>query len=233
MPPIRVLIVDDHRLFRQGLRQICEVVGGFEVVGEAENGEQAIDLARRLQPDVVLMDISMPVLDGVQATSSITENDPAMRVIVLTMFRQDRYVFEAIKAGARGYLLKDCDEQDLVDAIQAVHRGEALIEPYLAVKVLEEFRRISQGPLGGEDDTEQLTPGEMDVLRLVSQGQDNKGIAGELVLSERTVANRLSYIYQKLHVNNRTQAALFALRRGWATLDDGEEAGDEAGKPGP
>ena len=231
MPAIRVLIVDDHRLFRQGLRQICEVVGGFEVVGEAENGEQAIDLARRLQPDVVLMDISMPVLDGVQATSSITEHDPAMRVVVLTMYRQDRYVFEAIKAGARGYLLKDCDEQDLVDAIRAVHRGEALIEPYLAAKVLEEFRRISQGPLGEDDDTERLTPGEMDVLRLVSQGQDNKGIAEELVLSERTVANRLSYIYQKLHVNNRTQAALFALRRGWATLADGEETGDEAGEP--
>jgi len=233
MSPIRVLIVDDHRLFRQGLRQICEVVGGFEVVGEAENGEQAIDLARRLKPDVVLMDISMPVLDGVQATSAITEHDPTLRVIVLTMYRQDRYVFEAIKAGARGYMLKDCDEQDLVDAVRAVHRGEALIEPYLAAKVLEEFRRISQEPSGEDDSTEQLTPGEMDVLRLVSQGQDNKGIAEELVLSERTVANRLSYIYQKLHVNNRTQAALFALRRGWATLADGEETGDRAGEDTP
>ena len=221
MPPIRVLIADDHRLFRQGLRQICETVGGFEVVGEAENGQVAVDLARQLKPDVILMDINMPVLDGVQATSFIAENTPAVRVIILTMYRQDRYVFEAIKAGARGYLLKDIDEQNLIDAIRAVYRGEALINPSMAARLLDEFRRLSQASATTAD-TENLTPAEMEVLRLVAQGADNKAVADQLALSERTVANRLSGIYEKLHVNNRTQAALFALRRGWAQLDRDE-----------
>jgi DNA-binding NarL/FixJ family response regulator len=218
MPPIRVLIADDHRLFRQGLRQICETVGGFEVVGEAENGQVAVDLAHQLEPDVILMDINMPVLDGVQATSFIAENTPAVRVIILTMYRQDRYVFEAIKAGARGYLLKDIDEEELVKAVRVVHQGEALIDPGLAAKLLNEFRRMGAGT-PETDPTERLTQAEMDVLRLVAQGEDNKTIAEQLSLTERTVANRLSDVYQKLHVNNRTQAALFALRRGWAQLD--------------
>ena len=152
------------------------------------------------------------------ATSLIVEANPSARVIILTMYRQDRYVFEAIKAGARGYLLKDVDEGDLVAAIRAVHQGEALINPSLAVKLLDEFRRLSQGADETED-TENLTPGEMEVLRLVAQGADNKTVAEQLILSERTVANRLSSIYEKLHVNNRTQAALVALRRGWATLE--------------
>jgi DNA-binding NarL/FixJ family response regulator len=219
MAPIRMLLADDHRLFRQGMRQICEVLGGFEVVGEAENGEEAVQMALEMQPDVILMDINMPVLDGVQATAIITENNPAVRVIILTMYRQDRYVFEAIKAGARGYLLKDADEQELVDVVRAVHRGEALIDPALASKVLDEFRRLSQLTVE-EGDIESLTPGELDVLRLVAQGADNKAISEQLFLSESTVANRLSTIYQKLHVNNRTQAALVALRRGWAVLDE-------------
>jgi DNA-binding NarL/FixJ family response regulator len=213
-----VLIADDHRLFRQGLRQICETVGGFEVVGEAENGQVAVDLARQLKPDVILMDINMPVLDGVQATSFITENTQAVRVIILTMYRQDRYVFEAIKAGARGYLLKDIDEEELVKAVRVVQQGEALIDPGLAAKLLSEFRRMGTATPETEP-AERLTQAEMDVLRLVAQGEDNKTIAEQLGLTERTVANRLSDVYQKLHVNNRTQAALFALRRGWAQLD--------------
>jgi NarL family two-component system response regulator LiaR len=134
------------------------------------------------------------------------------------MYRQDRYVFEAIKAGARGYLLKDIDERELVVAIRAVHRGEALINPSLAAKLLDEFRRLSQ--VADEvKDMDGLTQGEMEVLRLVAQGADNKTVADRLALSERTIANRLSSIYEKLHVNNRTQAALVALRRGWTTLD--------------
>lgn len=216
MSHIRVLIADDHRLFREGLRQICEIVGGFEVVGEAENGQKTIDLAQQLEPDVVLMDIQMPGLDGVQATRSITELVPAAKVIILTMYRQDHYVFEALKAGARGYLLKDTDGQALIKAVRAVHRGEALIDPATAARVLEEFRRLSQLVSA---DSEKLTEGEMDVLRLVAEGEENKVIAERLFISESTVANRLREIYQKLRVNNRTQAALSALRRGWAKLD--------------
>ena len=126
--PIRVLLVDDHKLFRQGLRQICEIKGGFEVVGEAENGQEAVELASQLRPDVILMDINMPVLDGVQATSYIAEADPAVRIIILTMYRRDDYVFDAIRAGARGYLLKDTDWEELIDAVRRVHRGEDVVQ---------------------------------------------------------------------------------------------------------
>jgi DNA-binding NarL/FixJ family response regulator len=218
MSSIRVLIADDHALFREGLRQICEAVGKFQVVGEAENGRQAVELASQLKPDVILMDINMPVLDGVAAASEISITNPDTRVIMLTMYRQDRFVFDAIKAGARGYLLKDMDGKQLVATVQAVYDGDALIDATLAAQVLEEFRRIAKTPSGAEK-LERLTPGEMDVLQLVAQGEDNKTIAQRLTIAERTVANRLGEIFQKLHVNNRTQAALVALRRGWAKLD--------------
>lgn len=221
MSQIRVLIADDHRIVRQGLRHVCERTGGFAVVGEAQNGQEAVEMAQELRPDVILMDVNMPVLDGVQATRRVVAAEPSMRVIILTMYRQDRYVFEAIKAGARGYLLKDVDEEDLVAAIRAVCRGEALINPTLASNLLDEFRRLSQ-TTDGAGEPEHLTEAEMDVLRLVAQGADNRTVAERLVLSERTVANRLSSVYQKLHVNNRTQATLIALRRGWAQLEEEE-----------
>lgn len=229
MPPIeennrsiRILIADDHRLFRQGLVQICESKGNFSVISEAENGQEAVDLAQRLKPDVVLMDIRMPVLDGVQATGMITEADPEMPVIVLTMYQEDQFIFDAIRAGARGYLLKDTDADELLDAIQVVLRGEALIDPLIATRVLDEFRRLNDPELAHQDELERLTEGEMTVLRLVAQGDDNRAIAASLNLAESTVANRLRVIYQKLLVNNRTQAALYALRRGWASLDEDE-----------
>jgi DNA-binding NarL/FixJ family response regulator len=224
--PIRLLIADDHRLFRQGLRQICETVGGFQVVGEAENGQQAVELAHDLRPDVVLMDVNMPGFDGVQATDAIVRDNPSTRVIILTMYRQDSLVFSAIKAGARGYLLKDTDEQILFDAIRAVHQGEALIEPRVSTRLLEEFRRLAEAA-DRQPGEAVLTQGEMQVLKLVAEGKDNQSIARQLSLSERTVANRLSVIYSKLGVNSRTQAALFALRRGWVSLDTGLEE-DEA-----
>ncbi|MCR4406698.1 MAG: response regulator transcription factor [Anaerolineae bacterium] len=230
MSPIRVLIADDHRLFRQGLRHVCQAAGGIEVVGEAEDGWEAVRLAQQLKPDVILMDIQMPGQDGVEATRLITANDPPVRVIILTMYRQDQYVFEAIKAGARGYLLKDIDERELVEAIRAVHRGDALINPGLAARLLEEFRRLSRGETTGE--TERLTDGEMQVLRLVAQGADNKTVAERLALSERTVSNRLSEIYRKLHVNSRTQAALVALRRGWVTLEENQNHNGHEGHKG-
>lgn len=220
---IRILIADDHRLFRQGLVQICESRGGFSMIAEAENGQEAVDLAQQLKPDVILMDIRMPVLDGVQATGLITATDPEIPVIVLTMYREDQFIFDAIRAGARGYLLKDTDADELLDAIQVVHHGEALIDPLIATRVLEEFRRLNDPEIVQQEQLERLTEGEMTVLRLVAQGEDNRAIAASLNLAESTVANRLRIIYQKLHVNNRTQAALYALRRGWASLDDEDD----------
>lgn len=217
---IRVMLADDHRLFRQGLAQICELRGGFCVVGETDNGRDAIAMARELHPDVILMDIRMPVLDGVQATLAITAEMPDVHVIVLTMHREDRFVFDAIKAGARGYLLKDVDADDLLAAIRVVHRGEALIDPIIASSVLNEFRRLNAPDSAEGGKIEQLTDGEMEVLIRVAQGIDNHEVAEELGLADSTVANRLRTIYQKLHVNNRTQAALFALKKGWVTLEE-------------
>jgi len=218
MPAIRVLLADDHTLFRQGLRQICEIKGGFEVVGEAANGAEAARLAGELQPDVVLIDINMPILNGIEATARIVEANPDARVIVLTMYRQDHYVFDAIKAGARGYLLKNADAGELVEGVREVYQGRALIDTHIAARVLDEFRRLRRGdsPAG---DVMELTSSEMDVLRLVAEGADNQAIAAHLNVSSQTVANRLGVIYQKLQVNNRTQAALVALRRGWVELD--------------
>ena len=218
MTTIRILLADDHNLFRQGLRQICEVKGGFTVVGEAANGEQAARLAEELQPDLILIDINMPQLNGIEATAQIMAANPQARIIVLTMYRQDRYVFDAIKAGAKGYLLKNTDAQELIAGIHQVYQGGALLDPHIAARALAEFRRLSQAA-DESDHVAELTAGEMAVLRLVAEGLDNPAIAQRLSLSAQTVANRMRIIYQKLQVNGRTQAALYALREGWADLD--------------
>ena len=216
MSPVRILIADDHTLVRQGLRQLCEGLGGFTVVAEAETGSQAVALARTTRPDVILMDIVMPDLDGVEAIRQIMCDTPAARIIALTMYRQEQYMLDAIQAGARGYLLKTVDARDLIAAIEAVHRGDYLIDPIIAARVLSELH------LGMPElpRVEPLTEGEMTVLRLVARGVDNQEIAQALNYSVYTVSNRLRTIYAKLHVNNRTQAALYALRQGWAVLDE-------------
>ena len=216
MPPIRILIADDHTLVRQGLRQLCEGLGGFTVVAEAENGAQAVALVRMAQPDVILMDIVMPGVDGVEAIRQIMRETPGARIIALTMYRQEQYMLDAIRAGARGYLLKTVDARDLIAAIEAVHRGEYLIDPIIAARVLGDFHlSLPEQPGIGP-----LTESEMAVLRLVAHGVENEHIAQALNYSVYTVVNRLRTIYEKLHVNNRTQAALYALRQGWATLDE-------------
>jgi DNA-binding NarL/FixJ family response regulator len=221
MAAIRILIADDHQFFRRGLVAACEAEG-FEVVGEAENGQQAVDLARDTQPDVILMDIKMPIVDGVQATRLIVEENPAARVIILTTFQRDEYVFDALRSGASGYLLKDAREEDLARGVRSVAQGGVLLDDQVAVQMIGEFRRLGQADPVTMAGMEQLTKGEREVLQQVAAGLDNAEIAAELHLSEKTVANRVSVIYSKLRVKNRVQAALYALRRGWAELHPDE-----------
>jgi NarL family two-component system response regulator LiaR len=216
MPSIRLLLADDHTLVRQGLRQLCEGLGGFTVVAEAENGAQAVELARTTQPDVILMDIVMPDVDGVEAIRQIMCENPVARIITLTMYRQEQYMLTAIRAGARGYLLKTVNADELIAAIKAVHRGDYLIDPIIAARVLSELHLgIPETPR-----MEPLSEGEMAVLRLVARGTNNQDIARTLNYSVYTVSNRLRTIYDKLCVSNRTQAALYALRQGWVSLDE-------------
>ncbi|WMT58601.1 response regulator transcription factor [Truepera radiovictrix] len=215
----RLLICDDHAMFRQGLRSILETEEGFRVIGEAATGREAVRYALETHPDVILMDIQMPELDGVAATKTILEEFPDAKVIILTMYRQDRYVFEAVKAGARGYLLKDAGADDLISAIRRVDEGETLLRAELAASVLDEFSRAkSETPEHPEHRLSELTEREATILRLLAQGASNQEIAVSLGVSEKTVRNRLSEIFSKLRLNNRTQAALYALREGIATL---------------
>lgn len=213
---IRVLLADDHALFRQGLRSLLESEG-LRVIGEAVNGREAVRYAAETHPDVILMDIQMPELDGVKATQSILEIDPAARVIILTMYRQDRYVFEAVKAGARGYILKDADATTLLEAIGRVAAGEALLDADLAQSVLDDFRDKKE-ILPSEKHSD-LNERETTILKLLAQGYSNQDIALRLDISEKTVRNRLSEIFTKLQLNNRTQAALYAIREGIANLE--------------
>lgn len=217
---IRLLLCDDHAMFRQGLRSILETEEGMRVIGEAATGREAVRYALSTHPDIILMDIQMPELDGVAATKTILEEFPEAKVIILTMYRQDRYVFEAIKAGARGYLLKDADADDLISAIRRVADGEILLRAELAASVLDEFKRAKEAPEHPEHRLSELTEREATILRLLAQGASNAGIADALGVSEKTVRNRLSEIFSKLRLNNRTQAALYALREGIATLSE-------------
>jgi DNA-binding NarL/FixJ family response regulator len=209
---IRVLLVDDHAVFREGLRAILDLQRDIRVVGEAKDGAEAIKMTAELAPHVVLMDIGMPVMDGITATRMITAQDQRVGVVVLTMYREDRYVFEAIKAGARGYVLKDAQAKDVLNAIRAIHRGEVLIDPGIATKLIEEFRRLAEGQ--SRKERLDLNQREIEILRLVSQGATNRDIAAALFLSEQTIKNKLSVIFQKLHVNNRAEAVAFATREG-------------------
>lgn len=218
----RILLCDDHQMFRQGLRSILETEPDLRVIGEAATGREAVRYALGTRPDVVVMDIQMPELDGVAATKEILAEMPEARVIVLTMYRQDTYVFEAIKVGARGYLLKDAGANDLIDAIKRVADGETLLNAELAASILAEFHKVKAEPPPEhpEHRLTELTEREAELLRLLAQGASNQEIAAALDVSEKTVRNRLSEIFSKLRLNNRTQAALYALRQGIASLPD-------------
>ena len=207
MGKISVLIVDDHAMVRQGLRTLLELQEDIQIVGEASNGSESVEQTRQLVPDVVLMDLVMPEMDGIEATRRIRALSPSTKVIILTSFAEDEKVFPSIKAGALGYLLKNVSPPDLVKAIQAAHRGEAQLHPEIARKLMDEFSDRPSRPTYDE-----LTERELEVLRLIARGRNNREISRELVISENTVKTHVSNILSKLHLSDRTQAAIYALK---------------------
>jgi two-component system, NarL family, response regulator LiaR len=216
---IRVMVVDDHAIIRKGIRAMLELVPDIELVGEAANGLEAIQQDKVLTPDVILMDLVMPEIDGIEAIRRIKLQRPEARILVLTTFAGEEMVFPAIKAGALGYHLKDSSPDALIDAIRQVRRGEASLHPVIARKVLHELSSPSERPLTPDP----LTPRELQVLNLLAQGYENREIAEKLVISEATARTHVSNIISKLHLANRIQAALYALKEGFATL---EKTGD-------
>jgi NarL family two-component system response regulator LiaR len=213
--PIRILIVDDHAVVREGLRSFIQIQSDMAVVGDAADGFEAVEKALALNPDVILLDIVMPRLDGVGTIKKLNEEGSTARILVITSFAEDEQIFPAIKAGALGYLLKDSKPQELVQAIRDVSRGEPYLHPAVARKLMDELSREPDLP----PTEEPLTERELEVLSLIAQGYSNREIGEQLNLSERTVGKYASNILAKLHLANRTQAALYALRKGIVDLD--------------
>jgi DNA-binding NarL/FixJ family response regulator len=213
---IRVLLVDDQALFREGLGTLLSVHKDIQVVGGAGDGREAVEVAARVRPDVVLMDVRMPVLDGVRATHLLAKEQPRCKVIVLTTFDDDEYIFDALRVGAVGYLLKDVASAQLVEAIRAAARGESILQPSVAAKVIAEFSRVSSMVQSAQMEqlVEPLSEREGEILSLIAQGASNKEIAGQLFIAEGTVKNHVTNILGKLGVRDRTQAALKARELG-------------------
>jgi NarL family two-component system response regulator LiaR len=219
---IRVLVVDDHPVVRRGIKSLLAEEDDLQVVGEAVNGKDAIQKVDDLHPDVILMDLVMPEMTGIEAIQHITAAYPESRILVMTSFAADDKVFPSIKAGALGYLMKDSDPEDLIRMIHQVYRGELSIHPTIARKVIQELNRPPEEPLTPDP----LTEREMEILQLLAQGVENKEIARRLVLREATVRTHVSNILSKLHLANRVQATLYALRKGITTLDSPPPAKD-------
>ena len=221
--PIRVLLVDDHAVVRKGLRALLEHDSRVEVIGEAEDGEQALRATERLRPDVILMDLEMPVVGGIDATRQITSAHPELKVVVLTSHSSEEDVFPALKAGAIGYLLKHSAPEEVLQAIQQAYLGETVLHPAIARMVLQELHRPAHSATAVT--TDPLSDRELDVLRLIARGMSNQEIAGALVVGEATVRSHVSSILRKLQLASRTQAALYALREGLVALDEADTSG--------
>jgi DNA-binding NarL/FixJ family response regulator len=220
--PIRIILVDDHAMLRQGTAELIRRDPDIEVVGEAEDGQQAVELASRLRPDIVVMDVRMPVLSGIEATRQIRETLPEVQVLVLTAHDDDQYIFSLLHAGASGYLLKSAPVSELVKAIHLVQAGESPLHPSIARKVVVRMSAEGTGSFETVDPSskvEGLTPRELEVLQLLVQGMNNRAIAESLFISDRTVQAHLTSIFAKLQVSSRLEAVLTAIRCGWLTLD--------------
>lgn len=218
MSVIRVLLSDDHQLFRQGLRRLIESERDLQVVGEASDGLEVQRFFGELRPDVVLMDVSMPIVDGISAAREIVRQWPDARIVMLSMHTQEGHLFQALQAGAVGYVLKSGGADQVLQAVRAAAQGEAVIAPALTDKVLTEFRRMAN-KVGVEDELGQLSEVELQMLKLIASGLSNKEIATRMSFAESTVKNRLSVLFQKINVADRTQAAIYAITHGLAPLD--------------
>jgi len=216
---IKILIADDHAVVREGTRQILEQEPDLTVVAEAGDGEEAVRLAGNFKPDVAIIDIAMPKLDGIEATKQIKALYSTTAVLILSAYDDDQFVFSLLEAGAAGYLLKSVRGRELIDAVRAVHAGEAVLHPSIARKVLNRFVPAPGKP-GRQEPSEVLSEREMDVLKLATKGLSNQDIANELFLSVRTVQAHLGHIFNKLKVSSRTEAVVRALKEGWVTLDE-------------
>ena len=219
MAKIKVLIADDHAVVREGTRRILEQEPDMQVVGEAGDGEEAVNLATNLKPDVAIVDIAMPKLDGIEATKRIKAAWPSINVLILSAYDDDQFIFSLLEAGAAGYLLKSIRSRELIDAIRAVYSGESVLHPSIARKVLNRFVSNSGKP-DGQEQSGVLSDREMEVLKLAAKGLSNQDIAEKLCLSIRTVQGHLGHIFNKLQVGSRTEAVVRALKEGWVTLDD-------------
>ncbi len=217
MEKIRLLIAEDERLTREALARLLGLEDDIEVVGQAPHGKEAMRLARELLPDVLLTDINMPEVDGIELTRRIKQELPSVGVVILTIYHDDANVFQAIKAGATGYVLKDSPPEETVAAIRAIHRGDSLLHPSIAARVLQEFNRISTQRAADMKLFSELTDREIEVLKEVATGKRNREIADTLFISEKTVKNHISNILFKLQVNDRTEAAVLAMRGGLVT----------------